>query len=550
VTGQGEGWRPSRPSAAVVWERPTTSPAPGARAAAPGSEEARLAEQDAPGRRPAPPPRAASGRRWWRRLSPGRRLGAGYVALAVVTALVAGSLAPGQPVYGGLPPWQGTSTVDLREAPTASGWTADLAGALAPGAPALCLRFPALPVGDDGLVLVRAAPAWTYGFANDAGCGSDTRSVGSRVGLLDTRDGRLAWVHDVRDDFADLDELDGAEVGAASVVDGRDGPDRVLLRASGGALSRLLALDPATGRVVDRSAPWTTTDSDQFQAEERVVLTGRQPSAGGPYRYEVRDARDLGHVAWRGAGTTTGVVLALPDRALVATPDGTVAVDPRTGRTRDWGTRLDALVGPVLHDDLVVASSGRSGGFTAVDLDGRTRWSTDPGLQGAVSAARSCLVVTDVADDRVSCVDWSTGDTRWTRDRQGAVSVDGLAGQTDDAVFAAAPTDGDGDGDGDGALTLRALDGDDGAATAVAELPGGAVPAATGRTVGYAFAYGSSGGRSTVVAFDRSSGERLWVYQGRLQVSFWAGVLVDVDVDGVAHELTGPAAPSVTRPGS
>jgi outer membrane protein assembly factor BamB len=247
-------------------------------------------------------------------------------------------------------------------------------------------------------------------------------------------------------------------------------------------------------------------------------------------------------VTWRGAGTTTGVVLALPDRALVSTPDGTLAIDPRTGRDADWGTRLDALVGPLVHDDLIVSSSGRSGGFTAVDLDGRTRWTTGPDVQGAPSAARSCLVVTDVAGDRVSCVDWDTGETRWSHDRQGAVSVDGLAGQTDDDLFAAAPAD------DDGSLTLRVLDGGDGAARSVAELPGGAVPAATGRTVGYAFAYGSSGGRSTVVAFDRSSGERLWVYQGRLQVSFWAGVLVDVDVDGVAHELTVPATPEVVSP--
>ena len=76
------------------------------------------------------------------------------LALALVLAAVAvtAALVPGQPVYGGLSPWQGTSTVDLREAPTASGWTVDLAGALAPGAPALCLRFPSVPVGDDGLV--------------------------------------------------------------------------------------------------------------------------------------------------------------------------------------------------------------------------------------------------------------------------------------------------------------------------------------------------------------------------------------------------------------
>ena len=539
MTTPGVPWQPSRPSAAVVWEKPT-------------SRERTTAAEEADGHQVPPPPGsttgspsgrpAAPGPRWWRRLAPGRRLALGYLALVVAAAAVTAGLVPGQPVYGGLPPWQGTSTVDLREAPTASGWTADLAGALAPGAPALCLRFPSAPVGDDGLVLVRAAPAWTYGFANDAGCGSDTRQVGSRVGLLDTRDGRIAWVHDARDDFADLGDLDGAEVVSASTIGPAGDPDRLLLRTSGGALSKLVALDPTTGRVVDGSAPWTTTDSDQFQSEGQVVLTGRQPSAGGAYRYEVRDADDLGHVTWRGAGTTTGVVLALPDRALVSTPGGTVAVDPRTGRERDWGTRLDTLVGPLVHEDLIVSPSGRSGGFTAVDLDGRTRWTTSPDVQGAPSAARTCLVVTDVADDRVSCVDWDTGETRWSHDRRGAVSVDGLAGQTDDDLFAAAP-----DGD-DGSLALRVLDGTDGAARSVVELPGGAVPAATGRTVGYAFAYGSSGGRSTVVAFDRSSGERLWVYQGRLQVSFWGGALVDVDVDGVAHELTGPEASEVVAP--
>jgi hypothetical protein len=540
VTSPGGGWRPPQPTAAVVWERPTTPPAAGR-----GHEEARSEQADDLASSASRPHRTSPRRpAWWRRLSPGRRLGIGYLALVAAAALVAGTLAPGQPVYGGLAPWQGTATVDLREAPTASGWSADLAGSLAPGAPALCLRFPAVPVGDDGHVLVRAAPAWTYGFANDAGCGSDTRSVGSRVGLLDTRDGRLLWVHDVRDDFADLDELDGSEVLSASVVDGRGDADSLLLRASGGPLSTLVALDAATGRVVDSSAPWTTTDSDQFQAEGRVVLTGRQPSGGGAHRYEVRDSGDLGHVTWRGAGTTTGVVLALPDRALVSTPDGTVQVDPRSGRERPWGTRLDALVGPVVHEGLIVSTSGRSGGFTAVDLEGRTVWTTEPGVRGAPSAARSCLVVTDVADDRVSCVDWDTGGVRWSRDRQGAVSVDGLAGQTDDAVFAATPAE------DDGSLVLRSLDARDGTATATAELPGGAVPAATGRTVGYAFAYGSSGGRSTVVAFDRSSGDRLWVYQGRLQVSFWGGVLVDVDVDGVAHELKGPPEPDVARAGS
>ncbi len=538
MTAPDDRWLPARPGASVVWERPATPPS-GVPREGRAPEEARAGHPD----EPAPPAasRAVPGRvaRRWRRLSPGRRLGVGYLALLAVAALVAGALAPGQPVYGGLSPWQGAGTVDLREAPTASGWTADLAGALAPGAPALCLRFPSRPVGDDGLVLVRAAAAWTYGFANDAGCGSDTRSVGSRIGLLDTRDGRMVWVHDVRDDLDGLDDLDGAEVASASVVDDGGAPERVLLRAAGGGRARLVALDPATGAVVDASAPWTTTDAEQFQAEGHVVLTGRQPSAGGAWRWEVRAADDLGQVSWRGAGTTTGVVLALPDRALVSTPEGTLQVDPGTGRARAWGARLDALAAPVVHDDLIVSTTGRAGGFTAVDHEGRTRWVSDPSVRGAASAARSCLAVTDVADDRVSCVDWRTGATRWTRTGLGAVGVDGLPGQTDEAVFASGSS-----GD-DGTTTLRVLDGEDGAATAVARLPRGAVPVATGRTVGYALAYGSSGGRSTVVAFDRSSGDRLWVYAGRLQVSFWGGGLVDVDVDGVAHELTGPPPPDV-----
>jgi len=275
------------------------------------------------------------------------------------------------------------------------------------------------------------------------------------------------------------------------------------------------------------------------------VVTGRQPAAGGRYRYEVRDAGDLGRLVWQGVGTSTGVVLALEDRALVATPAGTVQVDPATGAERPWGTRLDRLVGVVQHDGLIVSPSGSAGGFTARDEEGRVRWTSDADLGGASTATRSCLVVTDVAAEQVSCLDWSTSETRWTRARDGATSVDGLVGQTDDAVFAASTTGASTDATESRVLSLRTLDGATGTTRAVAELPGGAVPAAAGRTVGYALAYGSSGGRSTVVAFDLASGERLWVYPGRMQVAFWGGRLIDVDVDGVAHELVDADRPRV-----
>jgi outer membrane protein assembly factor BamB len=87
---------------------------------------------------------------------------------------------------------------------------------------------------------------------------------------------------------------------------------------------------------------------------------------------------------------------------------------------------------------------------------------------------------------------------------------------------------------------VRALDGSTGSAGARVSLPDGAVLAAAGRTVGYALAYGSSGGRSTLVAFDLSSGRTLWQHAAQLQVYAWSGRLVDVDVDGVARELVSP----------
>jgi outer membrane protein assembly factor BamB len=63
------------------------------------------------------------------------------------------------------------------------------------------------------------------------------------------------------------------------------------------------------------------------------------------------------------------------------------------------------------------------------------------------------------------------------------------------------------------------------------------VVVAASRTVGYALAFGSSGGRSTLVGFDLATGETLWSFAGQLQIGTWAGRFVEVDVDGVARLL-------------
>ncbi|WAC50945.1 PQQ-binding-like beta-propeller repeat protein [Frigoribacterium sp. SL97] len=178
--------------------------------------------------------------------------------------------------------------------------------------------------------------------------------------------------------------------------------------------------------------------------------------------------------------------------------------------------------------------------------DGERLWSSDRDVRGGYSVTRSCLAVTDVRAQTVTCLDLATGDVRWTDPASSSSAVDGLPGQTDDRVFATATAA------GPGPVVVRALDGSSGSAGARLSLPDGAVLAAAGRTVGYALAYGTSGGRSTLVAFDLSSGRALWEHAAELQVYAWAGRLVDVDVEGVARVLVSPerlAVPTVSSGG-
>jgi len=538
-------WAPSRPGPAdVVWE---PGPAGRARSANGGSRDDGSAgggprdggsadeassSDDLGAAGPARPRRVGPVGRWWARASAGRRLLVGYALVVVVALGVTLAVVPTQPVYGGSSPWKGVSVADLRTRPATDGWSLDLAGALAPDARPACLRFPN-EVVSPGRILVGAAAAWTYGFANDAGCGSDTDGIGSRLALVDTVHGQSVWLHDLTADARGLG-LDGSVEVISAAPAGDTG--LMLVRAAVDDDVVMLTLDAATGRTVEAAAPRSATTSDQFQASGTTVLTGRQGSAGGRFVYEVRDVRDLGRVAWSGPGTTTGVALALDDRAVVATSDGTLQIDPSSGEATPWGTRLDALGGYVVRGGDLYSPTGDDGGFTARGPDGAELWRSSTSVHGSWTAARSCLVVTDVAADQVACLDYATGAVRWTRSGAGATSVEGLPGQTDDTVWSTTPG-----GPADD-LGVRGLDGASGSVTTRLELPNGAALVAAGRTVGYALAYGSSGGRSSVIGFDLATGERLWRYSGQLQVSVWSGTLVDIDVDGVAHELTAPEA--------
>ncbi|MBD8702405.1 PQQ-binding-like beta-propeller repeat protein [Frigoribacterium sp. CFBP 13712] len=474
----------------------------------------------------------------WHRASSARRIATAYLVGVIVTVVVIVALVPGQPRYGADRPWRGVAVDDLREAPTATGWSVDLGAALAPGTPAECLRFRDEPI-DDRRVLLRAAGAWTYGFANDGDCGGATAGVGTRLASFDTDLGRVLWVHDVADDILALGLRGPVELASATVV---DDARIVVVRARADGQTVLVTLDATTGEPRQQTAPVTTVDSEQFQTAGRTVMTGGQTAEGATYAFQLRDVRDLDLVLWAGPGSLEGQALALPDRLVVARPGGTVQVG-LDGRETPWRGDLAALGGYVARPDSIVGPvRGVDRGFAAVDLDGRPLWTSTPEASGSYSTSRTCLTVTDLSDDQLSCVDWTTGEVRWSRPADGASSADGLPGQTDDTVYATVTAP------GAGPQSVVALDGETGAARATIALPDGAVLVAASRTVGYALAFGSSGGRSTLVGFDLATGETLWSFAGQLQIGTWAGRFVEVDVDGVARLLEGTTRNVVATP--
>jgi len=77
------------------------------------------------------------------------------------------------------------------------------------------------------------------------------------------------------------------------------------------------------------------------------------------------------------------------------------------------------------------------------------------------------------------------------------------------------------------------------------------------RTVGFSNAYvGQDFSQTMVTAFDLSDGRRLWQQRSpsRGSLDFWAGALVSVDADGVAHglrtqaDVVPPTADAATSP--
>ncbi|GAA4265245.1 PQQ-binding-like beta-propeller repeat protein [Frondihabitans peucedani] len=533
-------WSPPRPPApASVWaaaagrdrvERGRAEHDRAERAPEPDGDD--LPTFTAGGRRPPPTGSRTRGslRRLWARIGRGRRILLSYAGLAALIVAVTAVGAALQPSYGALPGWQGIRVDDLRSAPRTSPWAVDLASTLAPGSPPECLRFTGVDVGQD-LVAVRADSPSDTGSVDDPVCSMVPEGFRSRVALLDTATGDVRWVHDVA---ADLSASGGVAVSSTSVVD--DG-SRLLIRAGTSSQAVVESLSLGTGQVLESTGAMPWSQEDRFTAGGRVVATGRLSPDGLSYVYELRDVDDLSHVVWTGPGNETATMIALSDRLLLG-DTATVQIPLATGVPRAWGAPVDTTLGYAVRDDVVYSphttgsgvTTTPSGGFSAIDRDGRVLWSSDLGLRGSYSLTRSCLAVTNRAADRLSCLDYRTGAVRWTTGVSTFSYAGSAVGQRTDDVFTASTTD---------RARVVALSGSTGHQRFSADVPVGSYVVAAGHTVVYALAYGIAGSRSTVIALDASSGARLWTHDSGLQVSVWGGHLIDVGRDGLARRLDG-----------
>lgn len=475
--------------------------------------------------RPARPPRGRVAGAW-AHTSLARRIVLSYAVVAVAIGGVVGVGAVVQPDYGALTPYSGVGVDDVRSAPGQSAWAVDLASTLAPGAPADCLRFSAVDVGQS-LVAVHADSAWDSGYSAETNCSIVPAGFRSRIALLDTADGSVRWVHDTA---IDVQGGDGIAISWVSVL---DSGTKLLVRTGTSDTTVVETLSTGTGQVLTTTGTRSWNDDDRFTASGSVVALGRQSSDGLSYVYELRDAHQLWRVVWRGTGNETATMIALDDRLLLGST-GTIQIPLSTGVPKPWNGPVNTSLGYAIHDGIVyagrVTGSGvtthAAGGFSAVSSSGKVLWSSDLDLRGSFSLGRDCLVVTNLRGDELTCLDYATGAVRWQRDT-GSYSYTGSAvGQRTDDVYTVS-TEGDPE--------IVALDGSSGRVRFRTPVPSGTSVVAAGHTVGYALSYGVTGSRTTVVAFDVSSGRRLWTRTSTLQVGVWGGHLIDVGVDGLAR---------------
>jgi outer membrane protein assembly factor BamB len=501
----------------------------------------------------------------WHRASPGRRLAGLVIGLLVATALVTVLGVASQPVY---PEWSDDDELldDLRLAPSSELWSTDLAALGDPRLPAGCRGFRAAGRIDGDALVTSTATAYD-------GCESPV----ALLARIDPTTGETRWVLDL------TSRLDEAGAYLNVVVDDDGSRGTVIGQTS--LASRVLRVDLDTGTVLgdvigpadDPTAPVEQAMGISrgrllvaLQPPERITADGQglEYDAGDSTPYRLIDLDDPDRAIWSGELGMYGSPFLLGEFLVVeAESQGApTVIDTQTGEAHPVPGDIGVLENAGAVDDLLVVTvTTRDGDREAVALDrsGDRVWTTPLALDGQVIVTDDCVVVTD-PPSTFRCLEAGDGGERWQRrvtlDEGYSAQIDSyqqLIGGSAVIVHLDSREAGSADLEGENPATLMGLSPLTGATTFSAEVPSQAFLTGLSRTVGFASSYiGQDFSQTIMTAFDLSDGRTLWQERSpsRGTLDLWAGTLVSVDAEGVAHglrtraEVVPPTADDATSP--
>ena len=524
--------------------------------------------------------RAVRGR--WHRASSGRRLVGLFTGLVVATALVAGVGTGSQPVY---PDWPDGATLlgDLRQAPTREAWSTDLAALNDTPLPAGCRGF--RPVGEiDGDALV-AGSATAYD-----GCDSPP----AMLLRIDPDSGDVRWVLDLTSRLGASGaylNLVADDDGSLATVFGQAAPGDRAVRVDlddGSVVADVIGpVDDPTAAVPVLMGIHSGRALVALQPRDRVSDDGQgiEYTDGDTTLYRLIDVDDPAATIWSGEVGTSDVPLLLGAFLIVETTNGPVIIDAETGEANpvpggaatvesggvaglvagDAGDAGDGAIGGAGDELLIATVTTRAGEreVMALDRSGGSRWSEPLALSGAVTVTDDCVMVSE-PPSTFRCLDAVDGGERWQRT---LALDDGYSARVDSyqqpqggsaiVVDMSSGAAGVADLEDDHPSTFVGLSTATGATMFSAEVPAMSFSAGLARTAGFAGSIvGQDFSQTMVTAFDLSDGRRLWQQRSpsRGSLDFWAGALVSVDADGVAHglrtqaDVVPPTADAATSP--
>lgn len=512
------GWIPARPERETpVWGAPDPARPPAASASAPLADD---------GPRPGSGPSAPRPRRLARLVdTPLRRVLAGLVALVLAIAVVAGVGTALTPRYGDLAPWQVSSPVaDLRTKPTAIGWTVDLAREVLPGVPVRCAGFTSSQSTGRFAVVTGQTPP----LGSSTRCSQDSLSqVQSTVAVLDTDTGTVLWHRDLSASFPS--RLGAVTLDSEQVV---TRASRVLVQLTADGSSTLASLSLRTGTVMSSVTLPSGDTTSEPEVEGTLVLYNSSVAREGASGWTLADVRTIDQPRWSGVLDDATRPLLTAGAAFARLGGISSRIDGTTGRVSRLGDGTVSLAQSTFDAGAVVTTQIEQAG-TVVSLwneSGRRVWSR-AGLGAASGLTRDCVIVSLVGTSKGTCLDRSTGRTRWTADVGNGSFAFAVPGQTSSDVMIYRNKANE--------TELDVLDGRTGRLRFPLTLAVVNFTNLSSRTTGYVQIASDSGTPTGIAAYDTVSGRQLWSLEeaSTRDTAFWGGQLVRVTRNGIAEQL-------------